>query len=154
MQRIATTALLMSAGLAALGCRSDPSVALMEAELRWMEDQYYLLESQYNEKCRELEHCRSAESSSGGSRRTSSGQGAGSPARGRSVLDQPGAGSRPPNDSGEPPTFRPPVIEGLPDIFQPSTEGAAPSGGAPDLGGASEPSSATRWTPTLTPVVR
>ena len=42
------------------GCRTDPSVALLQSEMRWMEDQYYALEEQYHRKCQELESCRLA----------------------------------------------------------------------------------------------
>lgn len=42
------------------GCRTDPSVAMLQGELRWMEDQIYALEEQYQLKCQELESCRLA----------------------------------------------------------------------------------------------
>ncbi|MDA1177799.1 MAG: hypothetical protein O2931_03280, partial [Planctomycetota bacterium] len=43
-------------GLLCGGCRSrmDPSIDLLESELRWMEDQLYLLDDQLQEKCAQL----------------------------------------------------------------------------------------------------
>jgi hypothetical protein len=41
------------------GCRSkDPSVDLLEGELRWMEDQLYMIEDELALKCDELSRCR------------------------------------------------------------------------------------------------
>ncbi len=49
--------------LAISGCRStDPSVELLESELRWMEDQLYLAENEYRKKCAELSDCDGKES--------------------------------------------------------------------------------------------
>lgn len=52
-----TFALLLAAALVA-GCRSNQQTALMENELRWVEDQYYQLEGVLQQKCKELESCR------------------------------------------------------------------------------------------------
>lgn len=53
--------LFVTALLAALvtGCRyRDPSIDLLESELRWMEDQVYLLEDELTTRCAELAACR------------------------------------------------------------------------------------------------
>jgi len=49
-----TTAVLL------VGCRSrmDPSVDLLESELRWLEDQVYLLDDQLQQTCAQLASCR------------------------------------------------------------------------------------------------
>lgn len=53
--------LLLLGCLGAAGCRTtDPNVPMLEAELRWLEDQYYVLEGQYNQKCQALDSCRLA----------------------------------------------------------------------------------------------
>ena len=45
--------------LLSTGCQSvDPSVELLESELRWLEDQLYLLDDQLEQKSAELESCR------------------------------------------------------------------------------------------------
>lgn len=45
----------------ACGCRTpDPSVDLLEGELRWMEDQLYMLEDELEKKCDELASCRNS----------------------------------------------------------------------------------------------
>ena len=42
-----------------LGCATpDPSVDLLEGELRWMEDQLYMLEDELQQKCAQLTACR------------------------------------------------------------------------------------------------
>lgn len=48
--------LCIAIGLLSGGCRNrmDPSVDLLESELRWMEDQLYLLDDQLQEKCAQL----------------------------------------------------------------------------------------------------
>ena len=41
------------------GCRStDPSVDLLESELRWLEDRMYLMDEELEQKCAELDSCR------------------------------------------------------------------------------------------------
>lgn len=52
-----TIALLTLVVLVA-GCQSGQQTAMMENELRWVEDQYYQLESCLQDKCKELESCR------------------------------------------------------------------------------------------------
>ena len=45
-------------GLVLVGCRyRDPSIDLLEGELRWMEDQLYMMESELEGACRELGRC-------------------------------------------------------------------------------------------------
>lgn len=59
-QRIAIvfrTTLLLAIG-ATIGCRTDPSIELLESELRWYEDQLYLLNRQLDQTCVQLESCR------------------------------------------------------------------------------------------------
>ena len=52
---LAAVSLLLS------GCITpDPSVDLLEGELRWMEDQLYMMEDQLDERCQELVACRKA----------------------------------------------------------------------------------------------
>jgi len=43
---------------ALVGCRSDPSIDLLESELRWMEDQLYLLDAELEQTVAELDSCR------------------------------------------------------------------------------------------------
>ncbi len=46
-----------------MGCITpDPSVDLLEGELRWMEDQLYIMEDELEDRCRELTACREASS--------------------------------------------------------------------------------------------
>jgi hypothetical protein len=120
--RFAANLLLMAGLLTATGCRSDPNIALLEAELRWMEDQYYGLENQYNRKCQELHSCRLA----------------------NQALQQSGARTRQPASqprSGEPtPAERPPSSRRrngetpLPPV-EPMIEGVPPVGGSSDGSG-------------------
>ncbi|HEY6565744.1 MAG TPA: hypothetical protein VIY86_14745, partial [Pirellulaceae bacterium] len=57
LPRLAAMGLLILA--LPLGCRyRDPSIDLLEGELRWMEDQVYMLEDELDRKCRELAACR------------------------------------------------------------------------------------------------
>ena len=47
--------------LAFAGCRfHDPSIDLLEGELRWMEDQLYIMEGELEGACRELGRCQDA----------------------------------------------------------------------------------------------
>ncbi len=49
---------LIGACVFAAGCRyRDPSVELLEGELRWMEDQVYMLEDELEHKCSQLDSC-------------------------------------------------------------------------------------------------
>ncbi|MCA9151747.1 MAG: hypothetical protein KDA92_20730 [Planctomycetales bacterium] len=42
----------------ALGCQTtDPSIELLETELRWMEDQVYTMDRQLDQKCQQLASC-------------------------------------------------------------------------------------------------
>jgi hypothetical protein len=51
--------LIALVGIAAWGCHyRDPSIDLLEGELRWMEDQLYALEDQLQRKTAELDACR------------------------------------------------------------------------------------------------
>ena len=52
---------LLPISLLLCGCLTpDPSVDLLEGELRWMEDQLYMMEDQLEQRCRELNECRQA----------------------------------------------------------------------------------------------
>jgi hypothetical protein len=52
-------ALWLTMVLAMAGCRTpDPSVDLLEGELRWLEDQLYQAEDEYRLKCAQLASCR------------------------------------------------------------------------------------------------
>ncbi len=56
--------ILAIANLALVGCRyHDPSIDLLESELRWMEDQLYLLEDEVQTKARELDLCKNGQPS-------------------------------------------------------------------------------------------
>lgn len=56
--------LIFALALVLSGCRSrDPSIDLLEAELRWTEDQLYLAEEEYRRRTRELETCLAREKS-------------------------------------------------------------------------------------------
>ncbi len=56
--------LLPTLSAAVLGCVSpDPSVDLLEGELRWMEDQLYMLEDELQLKCTQLTACRQGSAS-------------------------------------------------------------------------------------------
>jgi len=58
--RQAFAAILLAAIL--LGCRSqDPSIDLLEGELRWMEDQLFMMEDELAVKCDELRRCRESD---------------------------------------------------------------------------------------------
>ena len=50
---------VLVASLGLVGCRSgtDPSIDLLESELRWMEDQLYLLDDQLEQKCAQVASC-------------------------------------------------------------------------------------------------
>ena len=51
--------LLLSFCAVVCGCRGpDPSIELLESELRWMEDQLYMLDDQLGQTCAQLEACR------------------------------------------------------------------------------------------------
>ena len=51
--------LLLLACLHCCGCMApDPSVELLEGELRWMENQLYMLEDELQQKCDQLADCR------------------------------------------------------------------------------------------------
>ncbi|MEM7311725.1 MAG: hypothetical protein AAF497_01110, partial [Planctomycetota bacterium] len=53
--------LFLLLSLAAVGCRfRDPSIDLLEGELRWMEDQLYMMEGELEGACRELGRCQDA----------------------------------------------------------------------------------------------
>lgn len=88
------------------GCRSDPSVSLLEAEMRWLEDQYYVLEEQYHQKCNELESCRYANQAQ-------------TPTNADASADA-SQGERPPSSrrtqDGDTPPVEPPRIEGIPGV--------------------------------------
>ncbi len=129
--------LLMLLGcLGAAGCRTtDPNVPMLEAELRWLEDQYYVLEGQYNQKCQALDSCRLAHMAVGqpGQRRDGEPIPAGQPQRDqgdssrRNRTDDNGGGR---DDEPLPP--RPPEVQGLPeDAFnfapEPTPAGVTPS---------------------------
>ena len=49
---------LVLACLSLAACRSDPSIDLLESELRSLEDQLYLLDDELEQKCAELASCR------------------------------------------------------------------------------------------------
>ena len=55
-------ALLLVAGS---GCKSqpNPSIELLESELRWMEDQLYAMDYELAERCAQLDSCRRDNSS-------------------------------------------------------------------------------------------
>ena len=51
--------LCLSLGSLLVGCRyRDPSIDILEGELRWMEDQLYFLEDELARTCADLERCR------------------------------------------------------------------------------------------------
>jgi hypothetical protein len=51
--------ILLTAAALMMGCRQpDPTIDLLEAELRFMEDQLYLMEDQYQQACAQLASCR------------------------------------------------------------------------------------------------
>lgn len=101
--RICALLLLLSA---VAGCRSDPSVAMLEAELRWVEDQYYQLESAYDAKCQQLESCRLANQAI---RQTPDDADGGA----SSSQEERNSSRRRQEDEKLP--FQPPTVEGLPD---------------------------------------
>ena len=88
------------------GCRSDPSVKLLEGELRWMEDQYYALEEQYQRKCRELESCRLAHQARESSSANADERDTARPPSSRRGRD----------DDNETTPLQVPRVEGLPDL--------------------------------------
>jgi hypothetical protein len=100
-----------------VGCQSGQQTALMENELRWVEDQYYQLEGVLQAKCKELESCRLENQAlrqqlAGDSRSTTSS------GTQRRPVDTPRPSSRRTiNGSGESsPPIAPPTVEGLPDL--------------------------------------
>lgn len=106
------------------GCRVDPSVGLLEAELRWVEDQYYLLEDAYQVKCQELASARLANRALQSQTR-GDGQSSAEP-----IPRGPRDSSRRPRDNednGQ--EFRPPVVEGPDELFQPTPD-LSPMGSA------------------------
>ena len=108
MSQTARVILLLLACATFAGCRSDPSVALLESEMRWLEDQYYALEGQYQLKCEELESCRLAHQandvSSHGSASETNAE--------RSPSSRRNGGTRPEQS----PPIEPPRVDGLPDL--------------------------------------
>lgn len=94
--------IMVLAAATLIGCRRpDPTVDLMEAELRWMEDQLYMLENKYQQKCDQLASCRRQ----GQSLRKDDGSGSLSPT-------VPAAPPAPAKDEGEPASdLAPPTIE-------------------------------------------
>ena len=88
------------------GCRTDPAVPLLEAELRWMEDQIYALEEQYQLKCQELESCRMANQAS-----------ASTPSAAEARPAERAPSSRRPRDGDTNPLpLQAPRVEGIPDL--------------------------------------
>lgn len=128
--RPAAIVLTLAGCWALAGCRSsDPNIPLLEAELRWMENQYYGLENQYNRKCQELESCRMANQAlqsrgqSNASRSTQPRTSEPTPA------DRPPPSSRRPRNGED--TLPPlePMVEGVPEIGAPMQgSGGRPSG--------------------------
>jgi hypothetical protein len=104
------------------GCRSGQQTAMMENEMRWVEDQYYQLESCLQEKCKELESCRLenqalrqqlAEDAASGRTTNADRQ----PTR-QPVTPRPSS-RRPRNGTGNgdtAPPIEPPTVEGVPNL--------------------------------------
>ncbi len=115
-----TSALLLLVALVA-GCQSGQQTAMMENELRWVEDQYYQLENCLQEKCKELESCRLENQAL---RQQLAGEGtSGSRTPSSSRVDRvptqaPRPSSRRPHneDNESPPRIAPPTVEGVPDL--------------------------------------
>ena len=101
--RTVVPALLLCGALA--GCRTDPSVALLEAELRWMEDQIYALENQYQIKCQELESCRLAQQAT-----------ASAPSPAEPAAEREPSSRRPREDDTDLRPLQAPQVEGVPDL--------------------------------------
>ena len=103
----------------AVGCRSNQQTAMMENELRWVEDQYYQLESCLQDKCKELQSCRLENQAL---RQQLAGQGSGRTSSGGRVERRPVESSRPSSRRGSggnsetTPPIAPPTVEGLPDL--------------------------------------
>jgi hypothetical protein len=55
---IACHVFLIAAVGCVTGCRTDPSIELLESELRWYEDHLYLLNRQLDQACVQLDSCR------------------------------------------------------------------------------------------------